>query len=104
MQTAAVDAEGNPVYPADPFAYEVACTFQSQTVLASGFSSSPMTFTLRHGETRTLTGLPAGGSCTVTETNTQGADSTSILRTVNSTQTSIDGVTTTIASAPVAIS
>lgn len=98
VQTAAVDAEGNPVYPADPFAYEVACTFQSQTVLASGFSSSPMTFTLRHGETRTLTGLPAGGSCTVTETNTQGADSTSILRTVNSTQTSIDGVTTTIAS------
>lgn len=98
VQTAAVDADGDPVYPADPFAYSVACTFQSQTVLASGFGSSPMTFTLRHGETRTLTGLPAGGTCTVTETDTQGADSTSVLRTVNGTQTSIDGVAATIAS------
>lgn len=77
VQTAAVDAEGDPVYPADPFEYEVSCTFQSETVLATGFASSPMTFTLRHGETRTLTGLPAGGACTVTETNTQNADSTS---------------------------
>ncbi len=98
VQTSAVDAEGNPVYPAGDFEYEVTCTFQSQTVLATGYSSSPMTFTLRHGETETLTGLPAGGACAVTETNTQNADSTSILRTVNGTQTSIDGVTATIAS------
>lgn len=83
VQTAAVDADGNPVYPAGDFAYEVACTFQSETVLATGFSSSPMTFTLRHGDTRTLTGLPAGGSCTVTETNTQNADSTVVRRIVN---------------------
>ncbi len=98
VQTDAVDAEGSPVYPAEPFVYEVTCSFQSQTVLASGFTGSPMTFTLRHGETRTLTGLPAGGSCTVTETDTQNADSTSVLRTVNGSQTSIIGTTATIAS------
>lgn len=98
VQTAAVDAEGNPVYPADPFAYSVACTFQSGTVLATGFAASPMTFTLRHDESRTLTGLPAGASCTVTETDDRNADSTSVLRTVNGTATSIDGTTATIAS------
>ncbi len=98
VQTSAVDAEGAPVYPADPFAYSVACTFQSETVLATGFAASPMTFTLRHGETRTLAGLPAGAACTVTETDDQNADSTSVLRTVNGTATSIDGTTATIAS------
>ncbi len=98
VQTAAVDAEGAPVYPADPFAFSVACTFQGETVLATGFASSPMTFTLRHNETRTLTGLPAGGACTVTETDDQDADSTSVLRTVNGTATSIDGTTASIAS------
>lgn len=98
VQTSAVDAEGAPVYPADPFAFSVACAFQSETVLATGFAASPMTFTLRHGETRTLAGLPAGAACTVTETDDQNADSTSVLRTVNGTATSIDGTATTIAS------
>ncbi|MFN4001097.1 DUF5979 domain-containing protein [Microcella sp.] len=98
VQTAAVDAEGEPVYPADPFEYEVACTFQSETVLADDFASSPMAFSLRHGETRTLTGLPAGAACTVTETNDQNADSTAVLRTVNGTATSIDGTTVSIPS------
>jgi hypothetical protein len=98
VQTSAVDAQGQPVYPADPFEYEVACTFQSETVLADGFSTSPMTFSLRHDETRTLTGLPAGGACTVTETNDQNADSTSVLRTVNGTATSVDGTTVSIPS------
>ncbi|UYN83265.1 MAG: hypothetical protein KIT89_11260 [Microcella sp.] len=98
VQTAAVDAEGNPVYPIDPFAFEVACTFQGGTVLATGFAASPMTFALRHGETRTLAGLPAGASCVVTETDDLDADSTSIARTVNATSTSIEGTSTTIAS------
>ena len=96
--TAAEDASGDPVYPVDPFAFSVVCTFQGDTVIADTFAASPMTFELRHSETRTLTGLPAGASCAVTETNDQDADSTSIVRTVNATSTSISGTTTTIAS------
>ena len=96
--TDAVDENDDPVYPVDPFAFEVACTFQGDTVIADGFAVSPMIFELRHAQTRTLTGLPAGASCTVTETEDQDADSTSIARTVGGTSTSIDGATTTITS------
>ena len=96
--TDAVDENDDPVYPVDAFAFEVSCTFQSDTVIADGFAASPMTFTLRHDQTRTLTGLPAGASCDVTETDDQEADSTSISRTVGATSTSVDGTTTTIAS------
>ncbi len=98
VATAAEDENGNPVYPVDPFEFSVACTFRGATVIADTFAASPMTFELRHSETRTLTGIPAGSTCTVTETNDQGADSTSIARTVGNTSTSIDGTTTTIAS------
>jgi len=96
--TDAVDENEDPVYPADPFAFAVTCTFQGDSVLADGFAAEPMTFELRHDETRTLTGLPAGASCTVTETEDQDADSTAIARTVGASSTSIDGVSTTIAS------
>lgn len=96
--TDAVDENDDPVYPIDPFAFEVTCTFQSDTVIADGFAASPMTFELEHSETRTLTGLPAGASCTITETDDNDADSTSIARTVGVTSTSIDGTTTTIVS------
>lgn len=96
--TDAEDASGNPVYPLDPFEFSVACTFQGDTVVADTFVASPMTFELRHSETRTLTGLPAGATCAVTETNDQDADSTSIVSTVNASSTSISGTTTTIAS------
>lgn len=96
--TDAVDENDDPVYPADPFAFSVSCTFQGDPVLADGFAATPMTFELRHDETRTLTGLPAGASCTVTETEDQEADSTSIARTVGASSTSIDGTSTTIAS------
>lgn len=96
--TDAVDAEGLPVYPTDPFAFEVECLFEGATVLATGFTESPMTFELRHGETpRRLAGLPAGASCTVTETDDQDADSTSITRTVNTSSTLVDGPSTTFA-------
>ena len=43
VDTSAEDQDGQPVYPADPFLFEVSCTFQSETVLATGFSASPMT-------------------------------------------------------------
>ena len=95
--TDAVDENDDPVYPVDPFAFEVECSFRSAVVLADGFTASPMTFELRHDQTRTLTGLPAGASCDVTETDTQEADSTSIARTVGATSTSVDDTTTTLA-------
>lgn len=96
--TDAVDENDDAVYPIDPFEFEVECTFQGSTVIADGFVESPMSFTLRHAETRTVTGLPAGASCTVTETNDVDADSTSVVRTVGATSTSFDALTTTITS------
>lgn len=98
VATAAEDEDGNAVYPVDPFEFSVACTFRGDTVLGDGFASSPMTFSLQHSQTRTLTGLPAGASCTVTETDDRDADSTVISRTVNTTTTSITGTSATIAS------
>jgi len=96
--TDAVDQNDDPVYPVDPFEFEVECTFQGDTVIADTFASSPMTFTLRHNETRTLTGLPAGADCTVTETEDQDADSTSIVQTVGGSPTPVSGTETRIPS------
>lgn len=80
VRTDAVDQDGAPVYPTDVFDVEVACTFQGTTVLADGFGSSPMLLDdLARAETRTLTGLPAGASCAVTEVAIPAdVDSTSI--------------------------
>lgn len=98
VDTSAEDQNGEPVHPADPFLFDVDCTFQGETVLATGYSASPMTFSLFHDESQLLEGLPAGASCTVTETESRDADSTAIAITVGGTTSAATGPTTTIAS------
>ncbi|MGN8247258.1 DUF5979 domain-containing protein [Cellulomonas soli] len=52
------------------FSVELTCTFGGQTLpLAAGDAS----FTLKDGASRTVTGLPVGAQCRVTETDASGA-------------------------------
>ncbi|MGX5682112.1 DUF5979 domain-containing protein [Schumannella luteola] len=94
----AEDQNGDPVYPGGSFAVSVECSFLGETVLASGFDDSPMTFSLGHLGSQTLTGLPAGASCAVTETDTVEAASTSIATATSAASASVDATTATIAS------
>lgn len=72
----------------DTFPFTVACTLDGQAVtLAAGDAS----FSLGNGQTKTITGIPAGASCTVTETDRRGAVSTTIN---DSSGTATDGVVT----------
>lgn len=88
----ATDAGGEPI-AYGPFTFTVACTFLGDPVFADGYSASaPMTATIADGDTWSLTGLPVGAECTVTETNTGGAGSTEIVVTENGVeQPPIDG-------------
>lgn len=76
VEASAVDEEGNPlVY--GPFVFEVECTYLDQPVYATDYGSDdPMTASFSSGESVAFTGLPAGASCTATETDDDGADST----------------------------
>jgi hypothetical protein len=67
----AVDANGTPIaYPAT-FGFDARCTFNGATVLDE-------TFSLLGGDSRGFTGLPSGADCTVTESGTGNAASTSV--------------------------
>lgn len=92
----AVDQNGDPVYPGGSFAVEVVCEFLGETVIASGYDSSPMQFSLGHGEVETLQGLAAGASCDVTETDTVEANSTTIKTTTGAGSATVDATTATI--------
>jgi uncharacterized repeat protein (TIGR01451 family) len=92
----AVDENGDPVYPGGEFAIQVVCTFLGETVLAAEYTESPMTFTLDHDEETTLTGIPAGADCVVTETDWVSADSTTIAVATADDTDSIDGRTATV--------
>ncbi|MGM7698584.1 DUF5979 domain-containing protein [Microbacterium sp. A84] len=61
------------------FDFNVVCTFVGAQVWAEGFTASPMQFELSAGEDRVLAGLPSGAECLVTETNAQGAVTTSVV-------------------------
>jgi len=82
VTSGAVNQDGETVYPGGSFQMTVDCTFEGNPVYATGFSSaSPMVFSLTYpgaGDRRTLTGLPAGASCSITEATPPGADSTTI--------------------------
>jgi len=67
----AVDANGDPVVYG-PFEVTLACMWDEQQVTAA----EPMTQQISDGETVTWTELPEGADCTVTETDTAGAEST----------------------------
>ncbi|MBN9605843.1 MAG: hypothetical protein J0G30_04465 [Actinomycetales bacterium] len=96
VATNAVDADGDPVYPAGDFAAAVSCTFQGDAVYATGYGpGTPMAFALRHGDSVALAGLPAGAICTVEETEDQGADSTDIRVAIAGTTVSTAGTSAT---------
>lgn len=78
VRDSALDAAGTPI-DYGRFDFAMACTFLGNPVHASGHGpNAPMEVSLGDGESHTFTGLPAGASCTVTETDDLGATSTSV--------------------------
>lgn len=74
----AVDQDGAPIV-FGPFDGTVECTFLGEPVYAEGYGpDDPMTFELNDGDSVEFTGLPVGSACTVTETGTGNASSTTI--------------------------
>lgn len=70
----AVDQDGEPI-AYGPFEVQLACIWDEQRVTAA----EPMTRQIADGETVTWTQLPEGADCTITETDTAGAESTTIV-------------------------
>jgi uncharacterized repeat protein (TIGR01451 family) len=79
VESDAVDQDGDPV-AYGPFEATVECTFLGDEVFAEGYdTANPMVVELAaDGTPVTLTGLPVNAECTVTETATGGAASTTI--------------------------
>jgi hypothetical protein len=73
--TDAVDSGGDVVYLDAPYTVSVGCTFDGSQVYPAGYTANPvLTFTAAElgnakTATKTLTSLPSGASCTVTETS-----------------------------------
>jgi hypothetical protein len=79
VETDAEDQSAAAVILDSPFTVTVSCTFNGSDVYAASYSAgSPMVLTLTHDVPVTLTQLPSGASCTVTETAPAHADSTNI--------------------------
>ncbi|MFM9878567.1 MAG: DUF5979 domain-containing protein [Rhodoglobus sp.] len=90
----AVNSSGVPIVYSN-FRYSVTCTFfngvSTVTVLAT------TAFGLNDGQTRTFTDLPAGASCTVTETSSRGAVTTThVDTTAAGSGSATSGTSTTI--------
>ncbi|WP_062465326.1 DUF5979 domain-containing protein [Demequina soli] len=81
VDTDALDAGGS-VPDLGPFGFRVDCTFLGEDVYAEGYGpGQPMVGQVFAGETWSLTGLPAGAECVVTETDDAGAVDTSVAST-----------------------
>lgn len=77
--TSAQDEDNAAVILDSPFTVTVTCTFNGSAVYADGYSAgTPMVLSLAAGAAQTLTKLPAGASCTVTETTPGHAEGTTI--------------------------
>ncbi|PFG44653.1 hypothetical protein ATJ88_3389 [Isoptericola jiangsuensis] len=102
VESDAVDADGNPI-AYGPFEATVECTFLGDAVYADGYGpDAPMVVELQDGaDPVELTGLPAGAECTITETGTAGAPSTSITVTQDDGGVvTTDGTSTTVVLEP----
>lgn len=78
VSSEAVDENGDAV-TYGPFDVAVVCSFLGEAVFADGFSpDTPMGATLANGDSASFAGLPARAECTVTETDTKGAVSTTV--------------------------
>ncbi|UJP11221.1 DUF5979 domain-containing protein [Microbacterium sp. KUDC0406] len=86
----AVDANGDPV-GYGPFQVTLACMWDEQRVTAA----EPMTQQIQDGETVTWTELPEEADCTVTESDTAGAESTTMVVTQGGADGEPQAVTTT---------
>lgn len=75
----ALDQDGAPV-SYGPFPVEVACTFLGEAVYADGHTGpGPMLVQVMAGETLVLDGLPARAECAVTEVDTMGGGTPTLL-------------------------
>ncbi|MFC4139174.1 MULTISPECIES: DUF5979 domain-containing protein [unclassified Microbacterium] len=86
----AVDANGDPV-EYGPFEVTLACMWDEQRVTAA----EPMTQQIQDGETVTWTELPQDADCTVTESDTAGAESTTMVVTQGGEEGDAQSATTT---------
>lgn len=89
VRQSAVDSDGNPL-DRGFFDVTVDCTFQGSAVYGTGYSSTtPMVLHLKDTEqvadhrAETITGLPSGASCTITEGTTPGLDSSDLVVVTN---------------------
>jgi hypothetical protein len=96
IHSSAVDASGNPALENYAFPVSVDCTFQGAHVWGTGFTASPMTFTLTQGSSEAIAGLPAGATCAVTETDSKGADSTMVAVANSNASSSTPGTTANV--------
>ncbi|MEJ1231061.1 MAG: DUF5979 domain-containing protein [Galbitalea sp.] len=96
VHSSALDAGANPALVNYAFPISVDCTFQGAHIWGTGFTASPMTFTLQQGTSEAISGLPAGATCAVTETDAKGADSTSIAVANANASSSTTGTTASV--------
>ncbi|MEV8213238.1 DUF5979 domain-containing protein [Leifsonia sp. NPDC077715] len=101
VDSAAQDQDGTPI-AYGPFTVTVDCTFLGDPVYATGYGpGTPMTADLPDGGSLVLTGLPAGASCLVTETDDKGAESTTVTTTTaDGTAGPTAGTATTVVLTP----
>jgi large repetitive protein len=106
VHTDAVDGSGDVVYLDAPYTVNVSCTFQGNSVYATGYTASPMELTFSAAElgntktaTKTLSGLPAGASCSVAESPTP-ANASSVRVDWNTASTSGSSSSTTAVVGP----
>lgn len=95
----AVDAAGTPIAYAN-FVFSASCTFNNGVSTSTTLAST--SFTLANASaTRAFTGIPAGSVCTVTETTTRSAASTTYVETVGGVaEPSVTGTTSVFTLAP----
>ncbi|TXH44399.1 MAG: hypothetical protein E6Q90_03975, partial [Actinobacteria bacterium] len=86
--------DGAPPFPVGAAQFNVSCAFPDSGNVLLGY---PQQFYLDDGSSTTLSGLPVGAACTVTETDTRGA-STTVIKPSNAN--AVTGVTATVAVEP----
>lgn len=96
VASSAVDDGGRPI-AYGPFVVEVRCTFRGRPAYADGYGPlAPMNLTIAGDQTVTLTGLPVGSTCTITETDDKGAVTTTLSVVAPGGTTNANGTTTVV--------
>lgn len=81
LESPAVDEDGDPV-EYGPFHFTIQCVYLGEPVFADGYSAqNPMAALITTSDVVTFTGLPAAATCEVTEDDTDGARSASVIAT-----------------------